>query len=71
MTRIAETWRARRRGNGAEMTRMEEGYERHVERAREFSRVYDRECEWAGVTFAPDEVVELLERCWYGRQQTD
>jgi hypothetical protein len=50
---------------------MEEGYQRHVDRAREFSRVYDRECEWAGVTFAPDEVVALLERCGYGRQQTD
>jgi hypothetical protein len=45
---------------------MEEGYQRHVDRAREFSRVYDREIELAGVTFTPDEVVELLERCGYG-----
>jgi hypothetical protein len=68
VTRIAETWRAKRRGNGAEMTRMEEGYERHVERAREFSRAYDRAIELEGVTFAPDEVVALLESCGYGRQ---
>ena len=66
MTRIAETWWAKRRGNGAEMTRMEEGYQRHVDRAREFSRVYDRECELQGVTFTPDEIVALLERCGYG-----
>jgi hypothetical protein len=47
---------------------MEEGYERHVERAREFSRAYDRAIELEGVTFAPDEVVALLESCGYGRQ---
>jgi hypothetical protein len=48
------------------MTGMEEGYQRHVDRAREFSRAYDRECELQGVTFTPDEVVALLERCGYG-----
>ena len=66
MSKAAEAWRAKRRGNGAEMTRMEEGYARHVEKAREFSRAYDRECEWAGVTFAPEEIVELLRGCGYG-----
>ena len=66
MSQIAETWRAKRRGNGAEMTRMEAGYQRHVERAREFAQAYDRECEWAGVTFAPEEIVRLLEECGYG-----
>ena len=66
MSKAAETWKAKRRGNGAETTRMEEGYQRHIERAREFSRAYDRECEWDGVTFAPEEIVQLLKGCGYG-----
>lgn len=66
MSRIAETWRAKRRGNGAEMTKMEQGYQKHVDKAREFSRTYDRECELAGVTFAPEEIARLLEGCGYG-----
>lgn len=61
-----ETLAARRRGNGGEMSRMAIGYRLHMDRVRAEIRRYDREQELAGVTFAPEDVVDLLERAGYG-----
>ena len=61
-----ETLAARRRGNGGEMSRMEIGYRLHMDRVRAEIRRYDLEQELAGVTFAPEDVVELLKGAGYG-----
>lgn len=61
-----EALAAKRRGNGGEASRMMEGWRRKVSEAREYARRYDREIEWAGVTFAPEDVVELLKGLGYG-----
>ena len=45
---------------------MEAGYRLHMDRVREQIRRYDREYQWSGVTFAPEDVVELLRGCGYG-----
>jgi hypothetical protein len=65
VSQIGEVFAAR--SNPArESSRMLQGWREKVDRAKQFAARYDKECEWAGVTFAPEEIVELLQGCGYG-----